>query len=118
MNINRNMVSFFSGDPIDKEVQSDPVVYMISAGSPSGRTDTFKIPNKYGKKCFVTASYSINGSDFYSYVIAQQFTASFGPATRMQVTPSCDANYVYFDVYQAYTATQTLTIKYALDTLD
>lgn len=133
MTVDVNKLAYSSEYPIDKIV-STGTVSVVNDGS-SGDYQAAKIvsssiANPYGKKCFVRAVYSINGTDFnsiqshllYSFVVSGVTTLQ---GLKAAVSIGCSNSTVTFRTANgfhgnvpappAFTPTSlTFTIKYAL----
>lgn len=126
----RFLISFFSGNVIDKVLvekvkTDDQVTHTVAAatlmeGSTDQympQTDILTIPNHAGKKCFFSMSWSINGTDWYNQ---KHFLYNQGNSTtrpRATVGMALDANNIYFYFTHYYGSPVNFRIKYVLDNI-
>lgn len=123
MSLQPAVVSFYSGYPIDKIVQQDTVMFTLPAGTPAPAGPypnvLQTVPNKYGQKALVRASYAIDGVNFNSSVAQLYYFSSFfaEPVLQASLNIGCDASLVYFWLNNNFTSDLAFTINYALYTI-
>lgn len=104
-------LNFVSNYPVDKVVAENkalPLIYTVAAYTEV----TNSIPNPYGKKCFTTMSWSLDGSNYYP--AQAKLSNAFMPSANAWA----DATNVYFYLDNSGMATSsTFYIIYALDTI-
>lgn len=120
MAVDVSKLQFYSGYPIDKITQSDTVSYTVNAGTPV----SFGVPpnslktiaNTYGQKCYVVASWSIDGTNFNSsQAQLSYYSATFlEPILKASVNVGCDASNIYLWLTNNFTSNLTFTINYAV----
>lgn len=116
-------LAFDSRFPIDKIVQEDQVSYTLAVGTPSvfAYTDTSlkTIANSYGQKALIKASWSLDGLNFNSTLVQQQYySATFNqPILKALVTCGVSNAQIYFYLINNFTTDLTFTIKYAVYTI-
>jgi hypothetical protein len=123
MTVDVTKLQFYSGYPIDKIFSEGTTSITVVACSdpttaPSIATKT--VSNSYGIAGFVTASYTVDGSNYYG----QDTSFNYWDATTASVYPeitlatACDNNTIYFMVQSLYRPSSlTVTINYAVDSL-
>lgn len=104
---NINNVAFASAYPIDKIAYEGTATESVA----NGVTTTKTYSNPYGKKAFVTLSWSVDNSNFYP---AQAYTS---PAAPYTANGWCDASNVYVYLENFSGSTVTFYIKYVLDSI-
>lgn len=123
MSVDAAAVSFYSGYPIDKIVQSDSVSFTVPAGTPtsSGPYPNLlrTVPNQYGQKALVRAAYALDGTNFNSSVAQPYYFSTFfaEPVLQASLNVGCDAGNVYFWLNNNFTSALTFTINYAVYTI-
>lgn len=121
--VDRSILEFFSEDPIDKVVQEDIVTYTVAAGTPVNfgvpPNVLESIPNTYGQKALIRASWAIDGKNFISHLAQRQYYSSVMHQPVMKAAVSCgvDASNVYFWLINNFTSDLTFTINYAVYTI-
>lgn len=120
MTVDISKLQFYSGYPIDKIVQSDTVTYTVPsttpASSPPYPSSLQTIPNTYGQKALIIASWSIDGINFNSSLA----TLNYFSATFVTVLPKAfvncgvDSTSIYFYIVNNFTTSLTFTIQYAI----
>ena len=92
--------------------------YSIPGSGSTFPTNTLKsITNPYGKRCFTTLSWSIDGTNFYNQGTSL-FYYNGGAAsiyTQMQVFCGCSDSLIYFYFSSSYTSNQTVYLQFAVD---
>lgn len=106
-------LNYTSQYPIDKVVVDDQVATPLTyTGIPDLTQTTQTVPNTFGQKCFVTLSWSVNGTDYYP---AQAYTAANAPYTANGWT---DSALVYIFLENFSGGTVDFWIKFTLDTIE
>lgn len=112
MALQPNNLNYTSALVIDKVVYDDtvtaPLSYTVAGG---GTTTTQTVTNPYGKVCFITLSWSVDGTNYYP---AQAYTTSNALYTA---NGWVDATSVYIYMENYAVGSVTFSIKYALDTI-
>jgi len=123
---NYPFTSVTSDENLDKIVYEDEVTYTVpgpaSISDPTYQLET--IPNPYGQKCFVAASYSVDGVNFYDQsMFIYYFFNSFNPQVlSFSVDVGCSDSTIYFFLTNGLEVggspvSQTVTIRFAIHTL-
>lgn len=113
-------VAYTSYYEMDKVVDSGTVTYTVAAGAPQSfppyPTSLKSIPNTYGSKAFVKASWSIDGTNFNSSLgVLQYYSGTYlQPILKASVNCGSDASNIYFFITNNYTTSLTYTINYAV----
>lgn len=113
-------LQFYSGYPIDKIVQQDTVPFTVAAGVvtdvPPYPSVVQTVANSYGQKAFVTASWSIDGTNFNSSLTTlMYFNSSFmEDIPKASVNCGSDSGLIYFYLVNNFTSSLTFTINYAV----
>lgn len=103
-------LNYYSGDGIDKVVAENidtPLTYSV----PDLTTQNQTLTNPYGIKCFITMSFSVDGTNYYP---AQSVLTDLNPTTA---NAWVDATSIYLVMENFSGSTKTFYIKYALDTI-
>lgn len=116
-------LAFDSRFPIDKVVQEDQVSYTLPVGTPLifaySDTSLKTIPNSYGQKALIKGSWSLDGVNFNSTMVQQQYysTTFNQPILKALVNCGVDATTIYLYLINNFTTDLTFTIKYAVYTI-
>ena len=106
MTVDVTKLKFYSVYPIDKIVLSGQVSYLVTASTSSLQT----IPNTYGTKLLVVASYSVDGVNFNSsHVILANLSANLA-----EINCGVSTSNIYFYIINGYGVNTTFTINYAV----
>lgn len=113
-------LKFYSGYPIDKIFKQDTVSFTRASGVPVSfglAPNTLQtIPNTYGVKGLVVASWSIDGVNFNSTLdTLEYFSATFlSPILKASVNVGCEDSNIYFWLVNNFTSSLTYTINYSI----
>lgn len=105
---NINKVKYNTVFPSDKIIYEGTFNQSIAGG---GTQSTYTVANPYGKKCFITLSWSIDNVNFYP---AQAYTDGTAPYTANGWVDASNV-YIYLENFSA--GTVTIYVKYILDTI-
>lgn len=104
-------LNFVSNYPVDKVVAENKALPLIYTAAAHAEV-TNSIPNPYGKKCFITMSWSLDGVIYYPAM------ARTGTKAVPNVNAWTDAANLYFYIGNAGVDNpSTVHIIYALDTI-
>lgn len=106
-------INFSSAFPVDKILYEDTISINIGAGSsatPSSAVGT-KV-NTTLKKCFITYSFSVDGTNFYTGDSAYSSNGNL-----LGVDAAVDGSLVYFYITSTIGSAFTVLIHFALDNI-
>lgn len=104
---NISKTKFVSLFPSDKIALDDTVSYSV----PDATEITPTIPNPTGKKCFITVSWSVDGTNYYP---AQAYTASTNPYAVNCWVSTTDIGFI---IQNFSGSTKTFSLRYVLDNI-
>lgn len=113
MSVDVSKLQFYSGYPIDKITYSfTSSTYSVPANTePNSGTLVGTITNPYGTKCYTTASYTTDGTNYYDQN-AEQNAEDFG------VSVGCDNSNIYIYAWNATSSVMSVTLNISIDTID
>lgn len=118
MPVNTALLSFYSGYPIDKIITQGIQSYTLASGTPVSfppYVNSLKtIPNTYGQKVLINASWSVDGTNYISTQAQLNWTLNGQPTIKAQVNVGADVNNLYFYLINNFNQTLTYTINYAV----
>lgn len=104
---NISKTKFNSVFPSDKIALDDTISYTVADSTEITPT----IPNPTGKKCFITISWTIDGTNYYP---AQAFTSAGNPHA---INGWVSTSQIGFIIQNFSGATRTYTLRYVLDNI-
>lgn len=116
MNVNREVLNFYSYDTTDIVVGGDTVSFTndgVTSDPEQAKIQTNSIPNPYGKQCFIRYKWSLDGTNFNSAITRLLYSFIFSfisppssspPVQALQAAVSCgtDAENIYFVTGNGY----------------
>lgn len=111
--------SYYDLDKIPFDGETSATLAGVGAGDPTSPViQVVRIVNPYGAKCFTSGTFSVDGTNWYDTNSSiNYFNAGFSVYTAsMAVEIGCDASYIYVVCFNGFTGTQTVTVRFSIDT--